>query len=190
MGNLATNELADLYNASDAFISLSVHNDEDYGMSPAEALNTGLPCILTEWGGYRSFKNKSTDNQCILIKTSILPTHISYDRAALLKSFFIMIKNEKINRERRFDLQKINSQYLSIESNEKVISKILTSPISLFTGFSPLIKELAKTFTQAPPFVSQEVKTEIDPETYEYISKTKSTYNSTYKKIYESYVSK
>ena len=55
LGNLSKEELFELYNGSDCYISLSSHNDEDYGMSPAEALSTGLPCILSQWGGFISF---------------------------------------------------------------------------------------------------------------------------------------
>lgn len=55
LGNLSSEELFELYNGSDCYISMSTHNDEDYGMSPAEALATGLPCILSSWGGFISF---------------------------------------------------------------------------------------------------------------------------------------
>lgn len=56
LGNKDQKELADLYRCADIYLSLSTHNDEDYGMSPAEALCCGTSCILSAWGGYRSFK--------------------------------------------------------------------------------------------------------------------------------------
>lgn len=62
LGNLSHSELSDLYSASDLFVSLSCHNDEDYGMSPAEALCCGLPSVLSDWGGYASFKNYCPDS--------------------------------------------------------------------------------------------------------------------------------
>ncbi|MBC99188.1 MAG: hypothetical protein CME63_15710 [Halobacteriovoraceae bacterium] len=55
LGDCNQVQLFEVYNAADCYISLSTHNDEDYGMSPAEALCTGLPCILTAWGGFSSF---------------------------------------------------------------------------------------------------------------------------------------
>ncbi len=55
LGDLNKEELFELYNGADCYISLSTHNDEDYGMSPAEALGTGLPCVLSQWGGFISF---------------------------------------------------------------------------------------------------------------------------------------
>ena len=55
LGNLSQEELFKLYNGADCYISLSAHHDEDYGMSPAEALCSGLPCVLSQWGGFSSF---------------------------------------------------------------------------------------------------------------------------------------
>ncbi len=57
LGNLSPEELKDFYSAADVFVSPSTYNDEDFGMSPAEALCMGLDCILSDWGGYTSFKN-------------------------------------------------------------------------------------------------------------------------------------
>ena len=173
VGNLSSTELAALYSAADAFISMSVHNDEDYGMSPAEALSTGLPVVLTEWAGYRSFKLKK-DNQCNLIKTVIETDKITYDRGQLLKAFFLLKKSEKQNRLNRLSLQKINTDYLSIKSNKATLESILDNKVSTFPGFSPLLKELASAFLNHPPFAVQKI---------EY------NYSPLYKKIYDSYVS-
>ncbi len=56
LGNVSKEYLREVYCASDYYVSLSCHNDEDYGMAPAEALMCGLPCILSAWGGFSSFK--------------------------------------------------------------------------------------------------------------------------------------
>ncbi len=45
------------YNCSDAFISLSTHHGEILGLAPIEASLTGLPCFLTNWGGYKDYKD-------------------------------------------------------------------------------------------------------------------------------------
>jgi glycosyltransferase involved in cell wall biosynthesis len=50
-------ELASYYLAADAFICLSVCRGEDFGMSALEASSYGLPCYLTDWGGYSGFAN-------------------------------------------------------------------------------------------------------------------------------------
>lgn len=174
VGNLTTNELKPLYSAADTFISLSVHNDEDYGMSPAEALATGLPCILTDWAGYRSFKREE-DNQCFLIKTSLSEDKITYARDELMDALLTVRQNEAINRKNRFELQKTNVQYLSIASNKSILENIIKTKVSKFSGFSPLLKSLALAFELHPPFA---------------IAQTKHVYTDLYKKIYESYLPK
>jgi hypothetical protein len=48
-------ELNSYYNAADSFISLSTHHGEFMGAAALEAALTGLPLILTEWGGHKDF---------------------------------------------------------------------------------------------------------------------------------------
>jgi glycosyltransferase involved in cell wall biosynthesis len=55
LGNLPQDELPRLYNAADCFISLSLHHDEDFGMSVAESLCCGTRAVLTDWGGFSGF---------------------------------------------------------------------------------------------------------------------------------------
>jgi glycosyltransferase involved in cell wall biosynthesis len=45
--------LAEWLQASDLFASLSLHHDENFGFAPVEAMATGLPLLLSDWGGYR-----------------------------------------------------------------------------------------------------------------------------------------
>ena len=195
VGNLTTNELKALYSSADVFISLSVHNDEDYGMSPAEAQCTGLPCILTEWAGYRSFKREK-DNQCYLIKTIIEDNKITYNRSQLLKSFFIVKKNELLNRQNRLELQKINAEYLSIKSNKVVLNEILKDKPLKFLGFSPLLDMLTSAFKMHPPFITTTATTITVSNSSPKVSnprvttKLEHSYSDLYKKIYDSYISK
>jgi glycosyltransferase involved in cell wall biosynthesis len=173
MGNLTSEELKSFYSAADVFVSLSVHNDEDYGMSPAEALCTGLPAILTAWAGYKSFKLKN--NECILIPTAIGEVTISYNKPQFLKTLFLTKNNIIEIRNNRLKLQKINADYLSVAKNRLTIQKILEEKIPRFSGFSPLLKQLSVAFKGHPPFLETKI---------EY------TYTDLYKKIYDSYISK
>lgn len=62
LGNVPQSELNELYCASDFQINLSTHNDEDYGMAPAEGLCAGLPALLTAWGGFCDFHTYCPDH--------------------------------------------------------------------------------------------------------------------------------
>lgn len=64
-------ELRDYYLAADAFISLSVCRGEDFGMSVLEASSYGLPCFLTDWGGYSGFAH--------LPQTYLAPVELAED---------------------------------------------------------------------------------------------------------------
>ena len=67
LGQFGSRTLRGLYNAADMYLSLSLHHDEDYGMSPAEALCSGTPCALTSWGGYSSFVHEDKAKNAVTL---------------------------------------------------------------------------------------------------------------------------
>ena len=158
---------------------MSTHNDEDYGMSPAEAICTGLPSILTDWAGYSSFKIGDT-NGCTLVPTKINTENnsIAYARPALFKSLIKnveVIKSFQLNREK---ISKINSDNFSISGNVVVLKEILNSKPEKFKGFTLYMTELAAVFRKkTPPFSIYKTVTTIN-------------YNKLYTKLYDSYLSK
>jgi glycosyltransferase involved in cell wall biosynthesis len=82
LGQLDGDALRDLYSAADLGISLSVHHDEDYGMSPAESLCSGLPEVLTDWGGYASFTSNGDDTGVTHVRVRPEPGGFLIDREA------------------------------------------------------------------------------------------------------------
>ncbi|MDP2214884.1 glycosyltransferase family 4 protein [Phenylobacterium sp.] len=42
-----------IWSAADLFISFSDNIQETFGLTPAEAMAAGLPCVVTDWDGYR-----------------------------------------------------------------------------------------------------------------------------------------
>lgn len=48
-------EMSRQFSQHHAFISFSTFFDEDYGCAVLEALCSGLPCVLSRWGGYGDF---------------------------------------------------------------------------------------------------------------------------------------
>ncbi len=46
-------EVASVWAAADFFLSLSDNVQESFGLTPVEAMAAGLPCVVTDWNGYR-----------------------------------------------------------------------------------------------------------------------------------------
>ena len=50
-----------IWSAADAFISFSDNVQETFGLTPAEAMAAGLPCVVTDWDGYRETVRHGVD---------------------------------------------------------------------------------------------------------------------------------
>jgi len=59
-GRVATNQ-ADARAAADVFISLADNVQETFGLTPLEAMAAGLPCIVSDWNGYRDTVRDGVD---------------------------------------------------------------------------------------------------------------------------------
>ena len=158
LGNLTHNELRKVYNASDCYINLSTHNDEDYGMSVAEAISCDLPLILTKWGGFKDFHQYSRDHT-EYIDIQIKHQGIYPNQTQIIKAFseFNLKKERKTN------------DCLSITEIAKKFKKTEKS----FNELS--IKEEMKKFHS---IFSLEENRFLENETY----------SSDYRKFYESYL--
>src|SRR4029079_16664641 len=42
-----------IWSVADIFISFSDNIQETFGLTPIEAMAAGLPCVVTDWNGYR-----------------------------------------------------------------------------------------------------------------------------------------
>jgi glycosyltransferase involved in cell wall biosynthesis len=155
INNLGASELRRYCNAADCFISISTHNDEDFGMSPAEAMMCGLPLILSDWGGYGSFKHINPE-QCELIPINpernlrILPDLSLVQKVIYKKSFEIASFDERTLISQNAD------KYLSIDSVSNYLSsKISQRMQSSFLGFNSRFAKLSSVFKSNPkrPFV-------------------------------------
>jgi glycosyltransferase involved in cell wall biosynthesis len=170
LGNLNATELNQLYSASDCFISLSTHNDEDFGMSPCEAGATGLPLILTNWGGYSSFKKYFKNTH--LVDTSFnksSPTRPLPDKKSLFKVLINFLENESSSK-------RITSNHCSLMiMRENISTTIINLENATFTGFTDLMIKVAARFsaTKNSPF-----------------SGVRGNYSDLYYDLYDSYVEK
>ena len=55
----------DVWYAADIFTSLSDNIQESFGLTPIEAMAAGLPCVVTDWNGYRDTVRDGEDGFCI-----------------------------------------------------------------------------------------------------------------------------
>lgn len=53
VGQRGAAELRDLYNAADVAVNMTLHHDENFGLSQVEAMACGTPVVCTDWGGLK-----------------------------------------------------------------------------------------------------------------------------------------
>lgn len=126
-------KLSEIQSAADLFISLSLYHDEDYGMSPAEAMACGLPALLTDWGGYSSFA--STNWRCQLMPVSITEFGLQI-KTSVMQTFFDTYLECYIT---EIDRKRWSSEFLkqfSIKENCIKLENILKNPFNKFKGFN------------------------------------------------------
>lgn len=133
LGCLEEGELARLYSEADCFISLSLHHDEDYGMAPLEAMTSGLPAILTAWGGYRSFGKAGGDLRFIPVKLSGKGPEINLNALAKL---LIQHPCQRISLNQQMKIAGDMAESFSIPAISRKLEKILLSE-----ALHPVLKE-------------------------------------------------
>lgn len=170
MGVVPNKDLKAVYQGADYLVNLSVHNDEDYGMSVAEAQCSGLPSILTDWGGLASFYHPSFPEV-----TNFIPVKIGKDAKLVHYTSVIKAFETTTSQGNTFDRNKISQlalQSFSVEAATSILKKLLGNPANKFESYSPFFNKVLEKFVFGDSLYMTEKKT---------ISKT-------YKEIYSSYV--
>jgi len=119
VGLIPNLSLCQYYSAADQYMSLSLHHDEDFGMSSAESLMCGTPCLLSGWGGFHSFSNHMPDSVTltpVTISEAALEIDLKKTKNILLQN----IKQKKVNSEKIKISEKAHSLY-SVSSVSKLI---------------------------------------------------------------------
>ncbi len=147
LGNLPILDLKEIYNASDCFVSYSTHNDEDYGMSCAEALACGVPLNITDWGGFSSFAQISP-KFCHLVPVNVEKNCNSPHLNMALKKM-ILVSRQRVSIGDRKKISKAVVNSISIEAvTEKVLelhNKMDKIP-NPFKGYSKNFNRLSLIF--------------------------------------------
>jgi len=157
MGDLPPNLLSELYGASDVFASLSTHHDEDFGMSPAEALCCGTPVLLSAWGGFHTFqklmKSCGQGDEVQLVPLINAGDEIVIDLQNFregLESFRARARTR--DKTARASCALAAAQTISIEAVSKEVIRARHLPTRSFIGFRPLFRELAQIPDSEPRF--------------------------------------
>jgi hypothetical protein len=136
--------LRKIKSAADLFASFSLYHDEDYGMSPAEALACGLPSVLTDWGGYSSFVggddklNSKWLCDLVPVELSEYGSEIAVDYFQnYMKDFLPQSPSARVQNSRSF----LNE--FSIKDNIASLENILKAPPVNFNGFHWLLEQHA-----------------------------------------------
>jgi len=129
-GSLEAEELRNVYHAADGFISLSLHHDEDFGMSPAEALSCGLPAVLSDWGGYTSFAGKN--DRAFLVPVKVDNDGHFFSQRDLAVAFENTYRVSRLDGEqmslRNAAAEKFSAQF-SIDAVTNVLESSMAEPI-------------------------------------------------------------
>lgn len=170
MGNVPNSELSSVYNGADYLLNLSVHNDEDFGMSVAEAQFCGLPSILSDWGGLASFNHTKMPEATRFIKVSLG----TRSKVVSIKETISALK-EAIGSQSSIDRKKLSESArarFSINAAATILRDIYSvSPVS-FTAFNEILRKIANKQT-----LRQDV----------YVTRTKQI-SPTYRRLYSAYV--
>ncbi len=170
MGAVPNSELKSVYHGADYLMNLSVHNDEDFGMSVAEAQCCGLPSVLTDWGGLAGFERTEMPQATRFIPVRIGIRSKVISRRAV-KAEIIKILNEKDSLDRK-KLSLLAEADLSIDAVSKKLTSIYHGPWHKFKNFNDFFEQtVLKTSFSPIPFLTDSRKL-----------------NSLYREIYSSYV--
>lgn len=135
LGPVSHQQIRGVYNAADCLVSWSTYHDEDFGMTAAEALCTGLPSLLTDWGGYSDFGAASPRN-CWLTPVRIRASGIKIDGKKFSEHSEQMVrKRQALAQARRVWANAFSQQY-SPQAIAMRLQRFLSSTAPVFPGFN------------------------------------------------------
>lgn len=136
MGSVPNKELRSVYAGADYLINLSVHNDEDFGMSVAEAQMTGLPAILTDWGGLAGFFHPELPDATRFISVKIGESSKIISRKQTVDAICDVIRNPgTVDRKKLIALA---YDRLSVNAAGDLLIEIVEGQSKPFVSFSDL----------------------------------------------------
>lgn len=120
-------ELRELFWSADLFVNLSIQPDENFGITPHEAMSCGLPIVTTNFGGLRSLAEsmlwKGVDTY-----PTVFGARFSLKQFRVLLQRVIIERNSLSSQEyRNFVLEEFNPQ-ISKNNLKKAIEYLIKRP--------------------------------------------------------------
>ena len=132
LGWQSAEELNEVFNASDAFINLTLHHDENFGLSQIEAMSAGVPVIGTAWGGLKDTIENLEGG--FPINTWVTDSGIRVDTPAVIDAVKRLIENktfrEEIGQRGRKRAMNHFSYDLYIEGVLQLVKRAINSPMN------------------------------------------------------------
>lgn len=97
LGWQSAEELNEVFNASDAFINLTLHHDENFGLSQIEAMSAAVPVVGTAWGGLKDTIENFEGG--FRINTWVSENGIRVDTPAVIDAVKRLIENKALREE-------------------------------------------------------------------------------------------
>lgn len=133
LGPMDRGELRKVLAAADVFSSLSIYHTEDFGMAPAEALSAGLPCVLSDWGGYTSFA--IDPKVCHLIPVELLAHGFALSSSKIQGALVVAGEADRslaVRNQRGLRFGEV----FSVDSIARRLADIFSRKAMAFSGFS------------------------------------------------------
>lgn len=113
------------------FVSPSTHSDENFGMAAFRALMSGVPCVLTDWGGHKEF-SLDFHNQIYYISPEISTTGPYIDIAEFKEKLISSTKYKNLTSKNYPENYKLENIYRTLNS-------IIESPITRAESLIPTV---------------------------------------------------
>lgn len=141
LGSLDKRQLRSLYHASDLFVSFSTHHDEDYGMSPIEALCCGCPALVSDWGGFQGFGLDGESVSFLPVSLTGSGPRLHVDQLPKLLLRFVSRREDEARRQTR---SKFYLAGFGVGAASSILAALPSSMRSRFVGFKPTLRKHAK----------------------------------------------
>lgn len=122
------NHLHLLLKLSDLFLNLSVSPGENFGYSQVDAMNQGVPSLITSWGGLRDTVIDGTTG--ILIDTWVTRSGVRLDTPRLAASILLLASNNQVRAELANNARLHVANSYSIESYTEALTGLVAQVAS------------------------------------------------------------